>query len=66
MWKSFHHPNILPLLGVTMSETRLVMASEWMTNGDINEFTKVHADADRLGLVSAPFNVCSPHWLTVT
>jgi len=35
-----------------MSETRLAMASEWMTNGNVNEFVKAHVDADRLGLVS--------------
>jgi len=52
MWRSFRHPNILPLLGVTMSETQLAMASEWMTNGNINEFMRAYADADRLGLVS--------------
>jgi len=56
MWRSFRHPNILPLLGVTMSETQLAMASEWMMNGNINKFMKAHADADRLELVSTKFN----------
>lgn len=34
-----------------MSENQLVMVSEWMSNGNILQFTKADADADRLGLV---------------
>ena len=34
-----------------MSESQLVMVSEWMANGNIMQFTKADADADRLGLV---------------
>ena len=51
VWKALHHPNVLPLLGVTMTEDRFVMVSEWMGNGNINEFVKENLDADRLGLV---------------
>ena len=29
----------------------LAMASEWMANGNINEFTKVNEDVDRFELV---------------
>ena len=50
-WKNLHHPNVLPLLGVTMTENRLVMVSEWMVNGNIKEFTKAGVNTDRLGLV---------------
>ena len=50
-WKSLRHPNVLPLLGATMSEGRLVMVSEWMANGDINAFVKANINADRLELV---------------
>ena len=66
MWRSLRHPNILPLLGATMSETRLVMASEWMTNGNVNEFVKAHVDADRLELVSPPAKVRHRHYLATT
>jgi serine/threonine protein kinase len=38
VWKHLRHPNVLPLLGVTVSERRFAMVSEWMENGDINEF----------------------------
>jgi len=51
VWKALHHPNVLPLLGVTMTEDRFVMVSEWMGNGNINEFVKENLDTDRLGLV---------------
>ena len=51
-WKTLRHPNVLPLLGVTMSEdpVRFVMVSEWIENGNINQFLK-RVDADRLKLV---------------
>ena len=54
-WKALRHPNVLPLLGVTMTETRFVMMSEWMTKGNINEFLKTDSTADRLGLVCFSF-----------
>jgi len=50
-WKSLHHPNVLPLLGVTMAKDRFVMVSEWMVKGNINEFVKAEPSADRLELV---------------
>lgn len=50
-WKGLRHPNVLPLLGVTMTKHRFEMVSEWMVNGSINVFVKEHPDADRLKLV---------------
>ena len=47
MWKNLHHPNVLPLLGVTMSYGHFAIVSEWMTNGNINEFVKAHEDVNR-------------------
>ena len=54
MWKSLQHPNILPLIGVVMSETRFELVSAWMENGNINEFIEAHPNTDRLELVSPP------------
>jgi hypothetical protein len=51
-WKFLRHPNILPLIGVTMSEAHFAMISDWMANGNINEFVKAHPDANRLELVN--------------
>lgn len=50
-WKSLHHRNVLPLIGVIMSEDHFAMVSDWMVNGNINEFVKRNPGADRLGLV---------------
>lgn len=50
-WKSLRHSNVLPLLGVTMSGKHFAMASEWMVNGNVNEFIKANPDADRFRLV---------------
>jgi len=57
VWGTLHHPNVLPLLGVTMSENRFVMVSEWMENGNVNEFVKVHANVNRLRLVCSSSEV---------
>jgi len=51
MWKSLDHKNVLPLLGVTMSDNNLIMISEWMVNGNINEFVTAHGSVNRFGLV---------------
>jgi len=56
-WRSLHHPNVVPLLGVTMTENRLVMVSEWMSNGNIREFTKAKINVDRLKLVRFSFEI---------
>ena len=60
MWKHLRHPNVLPLIGVTMSENRFAMASGWMMNGNIRKFVKAYPNADRLGLVSFPFKTLPP------
>ena len=46
-WKALRHQNVLPLLGVMMSDDQFAMVSEWMANGTINEFIKTHRDADQ-------------------
>ena len=50
-WKTLQHPNVLPLMGVTMSESQFAMISEWMVNGNINEYVEANPDANRLKLV---------------
>ena len=34
-----------------MSGTQFAMVSDWMVNGNINDFVKTHPDANRLELV---------------
>ena len=38
-----------------MSENQFAMVSNWMLNGNINDFVKAHQDVNRLELVSFPF-----------
>ena len=54
MWKSLDHKNVLPLLGATMSDNTLTMISEWMVNGNINEFINAHGSVNRFELVRPP------------
>ena len=65
-WKALHHPNVMPLLGVTMTETQFMMASEWVDNGNINEFVKADANVDRLELVCyfPKLSLCLPLMVT--
>jgi len=50
-WKHLRHPNILPLLGVTVGENRFAMVSEWMKNGNINDFIEREWHVNRAELV---------------
>ena len=54
MWKFLQHPNVLPLIGATVTGTQFAAVSEWMVNGNVNDFVKAHPDVDRLALVSFP------------
>ena len=40
-----------------MSETQFAVVTDWMANGNINDFVKVHPDANRLELVGFSFEV---------
>ena len=42
---------MLPFLGVTMRGKVFAMVSEWMVNGNINEFINARRDANRFELV---------------
>ena len=50
-WKHLQHPNILPLLGMTVGELRFAMVSEWMENGNINKFVEREEGANRAAFV---------------
>ena len=38
-----------------MTEDRFAMVSEWMANGNINQFVEAYRDANRFELVNPPF-----------
>ena len=50
-WKWLRHDNILPLFGV-LDSLPFSMVSEFMENGNIVNFVKVHPNHNRLQLVS--------------
>jgi len=50
-WKHLRHPNILPLIGVTLNEYRFALVSEWMEHGNINEFIEMDEHVNRTKLV---------------
>lgn len=58
MWKHLKHPNVVPLLGVTVTPPQLI--SEWMPNGDLLENVK-KPNADRVGIVGIAPIVLIPH-----
>lgn len=49
MSKYLQHPNIVPLLGVTVDPLELI--SEWMSGGDLPGYISNHPEADRHSLV---------------
>lgn len=63
-WKTLRHQNVLLLLGVTMDNDQFAMVSEWMDNGNINEFVGAHRDANRFELVR--FFYYRPHSSLIT
>ena len=50
VWKYTAHPNIVPLLGVTLDPLQLI--SDRMPGGDLTEYITNHPDVDRISLVS--------------
>ena len=64
MWKRLVHPNIVPLLGITVTPPQLI--SDWMSGGDLPEYIKKNSDADRLGLVSVPLVLFYPRRLRLS
>ena len=49
VWKHLEHPNIAPLLGVTVDPLQLI--SDWMPGGDLTEYIVNNPEAERLSLV---------------
>jgi len=56
VWRALQHPNVLPLIGVMISEAQFAMISEWMVNGNANDFVKAHPNTNRLKLVGFSLN----------
>ena len=52
MWKHMTHPNVLPLLGITVDPFQLI--SNWMSGGDLLGYIINNPKIERLGLVDIP------------
>lgn len=52
-WKHLYHPNILPLLGVSVSTSSHCsrILTEWMPNGNVVQYACSNPEANRLRLV---------------
>ena len=59
MWKHLTHPNVLPLLGVTITPLQLI--SDLMPGGDLPRYVKNNPDANLLGLVGVPSDARSSY-----
>ena len=59
-WRALRHPNVLPLIGAAMAGNQISVMTEWMTNGNINQFVNAHQDTNRLQLVSSLFKPLYP------
>jgi serine/threonine protein kinase len=53
MWKRLTHPNVVPLLGITIKPLQLI--STWMSGGELKEYISHHPSTDRTRLVGVPF-----------
>ena len=60
-WKHLSHPNVLPLLGVSVSTDPpcFRILTEWMSGGSVMQYARSNPDANRLKLVSLLVNL--PH-----
>ncbi|KAF9646907.1 hypothetical protein BDM02DRAFT_2871174 [Thelephora ganbajun] len=59
MRKYLKHPNILPLLGVTISPLQLI--SDWTSGGELPQYIEKNPSADRLQLAGVHPVVLFPH-----
>lgn len=52
-WKRLEHPNIVPLLGITITSSPHQLVSGWISGGNLTEYIKNNSAVDQLGLVGA-------------
>ncbi|KDQ14167.1 hypothetical protein BOTBODRAFT_32952 [Botryobasidium botryosum FD-172 SS1] len=51
MWKTLHHPNILPFIGSVTLDSKLYLVSPWMSNGNAAEYINRHPDVNRVAIL---------------
>lgn len=52
LWPRLHHPNVLPIYGVSMTAFPFCVVSPWMENGNILDYTRKYPEVNRMSLVS--------------
>ena len=57
MWKRLTHPNVVPLLGVTINPFQLI--SSRMFGGELLVYIRENPNVDRLGLVGIRSSILS-------
>ncbi|KAG8941692.1 hypothetical protein FRC03_004181, partial [Tulasnella sp. 419] len=51
LWQKLRHPNVVPLLGLTMDPQNLpTLVSPWYCNGNVIQYLESHRGCNRLGL----------------
>ena len=53
MWKRMVHPNVVPLLGIIISQQPQLISNR-MSGGELPKYVKKNPDVDRLALVGVP------------
>jgi serine/threonine protein kinase len=51
MWRKISHPNIVPFLGLSEALVPLCMVSEWMPNGNVQDYVAKNPEISRVQLV---------------
>ena len=57
-WKDFHHPNVLPLLGIVKNfQDGVALVTPWMSNDAVDYYLRRYPRADRVKLVCVNNNL---------
>lgn len=53
-WRRLEHPNIVSLLGITITPSPPQLISDWILGANLTEYIHSHPGADKLCLVGTP------------
>lgn len=61
MWRHLTHPNIVPLLGITLEPLQLISA--WIPGGELTDYIANNPNTNRIALVGVLYLL---GWTTLT